>query len=180
MSQSHLLQVHEIQEADIKPLLDYWYNATEEHLANMGADISKLPLRIDFQKKISNQIELPYKEKKAYALIWTIDQKAMGHCNIGDIQYGESAFMHLHSWYSENRLKGIGNQLVKKSIPYFFKNFQLQKLFCQPYALNPAPNKTLEKIGFTFIKKYECTPGSINFKQEVNLYSLDKSSLEKW
>jgi len=174
------LKVAEIQEHNIGTLLDYWYGATKVELERMGADISKLPKREEFHQKLQHQLSLPYNEKQAYALIWFLDDKAIGHCNIGDIQYGSSAFMHLHSWYPKNRLKGMGQVLVKKSIPYFFNNFNLDKLFCQPYALNPAPNKTLKKLGFSFLKEYECTPGSINFKQKVNLYSLDKAAIEKW
>jgi hypothetical protein len=49
----------------------------------------------------------------------------------------------------------------------------LKKLFCEPYALNPAPNKTLEKIGFEFVKEYITTPGWINFEQPVKLWMMD-------
>jgi hypothetical protein len=38
--------------------------------------------------------------------------------------------------------------------------------------LNPAPNKTLEKIGFTFIKSHTCVPGYLNFEQEVNRWEM--------
>ncbi len=174
------LEVTEIQNHHIDSLLDYWYGASKADLERMGADITKLPKREEFHKKLAHQIPLPYDKKQAYALIWLLNDTAMGHCNIGDIQYGSSAFMHLHSWYPKNRLKGMGELLVKKSIPYFFNNFKLEKLYCQPYALNPAPNKTLKKLGFNFLKEYECTPGSINFHQKVHLYSLDKSSIKAW
>jgi RimJ/RimL family protein N-acetyltransferase len=60
--------------------------------------------------------------------------------------------MHLHLWYPDKRIKGMGVQLVKKSLPYFFNNLHLKTLYCEPYALNPAPNKTLPKVGFEFVK----------------------------
>ena len=180
MNQFQQLSVIEISELHVDDLLDYWYGASTEQLKLMGADINKLPPRSDFQEKLLQQIALPYRNKKSYATIWTLNDKAIGHCNIGDINFGNDAYMHLHLWYPDNRLKGMGTKLVQKSIPYFFKNFNLSKLYCQPYSLNPAPNKTLKKIGFTFIKEHECIPGSINFKQSVNLYSLEKASFDKW
>ena len=61
--------------------------------------------------------------------------------------------MHLHLWNTTHRKKGVGSILIKKSLPLFFKNYQLEYLDCEPYALIPAPNKTLEKIGFQFIEK---------------------------
>jgi RimJ/RimL family protein N-acetyltransferase len=86
--------------------------------------------------------------------------------------------MHLHLWKSKNRKKGIGTELVRKSIPFYFENFKIEKLICEPYALNPAPNKTLEKIGFEFIKKYRTIPGSLNFEQDVNRWELTKEKFE--
>ena len=73
----------------------------------------------------------------------------------------------------------MGTQLVKMTLPYFFKNLQLKKLYCEAYALNLAPNKTLEKIGFTFIKKYTTTPGFLNFEQEVNKWELSYEQFKK-
>jgi RimJ/RimL family protein N-acetyltransferase len=48
---------------------------------------------------------------------------------------------------------------VKKSVPYFFEKLKLKVLYCEPYANNPAPNKTLFKIGSNFEKKYRTIPG---------------------
>jgi len=73
--------------------------------------------------------------------------------------------MHLHLWNAASRKKGIGSQLVKMSLKYFFENLKLKRLFCEPYALNPAPNKTLEKTGFDFVKEYITIPGAFNFEQ---------------
>ena len=84
--------------------------------------------------------------------------------------------MHIHLWHSDNRKKGDGSYFIKESLFYYFQKFKLQKLFCQPYALNPAPNKTLHNAGFEFIKKYETIPGWLNFKQFVNLWVLDSNS----
>ena len=51
--------------------------------------------------------------------------------------------------------------------------FNLLKLFSQPYALNPAPNRTLQKVGFKYLKTYETTPSWINFRQPVTLWLLN-------
>ena len=58
------------------------------------------------------------------------------------------------------------------SLSYFFKHLKLQKVVCEPYALNDAPNKTLKKAGFNFIKEYTTIPGSLNFEQPVKQWSL--------
>ena len=45
-----------------------------------------------------------------------------------------------------------------------------------PYALNPAPNKTLGRAGFSFSRHYIGTPGSINFEQEVNVWEMSRDA----
>ena len=80
--------------------------------------------------------------------------------------------MHLHLWNTGTRQKGMGTALVKLTLPFFFINYHIKKLYCEPYALNPAPNKTLEKAGFKFVKKFTTIPGWLNFEQEVNLWEM--------
>ena len=48
----------------------------------------------------------------------------------------------------------------------------LKILYCEPYSLNPAPNHTLKKIGFEFVKENITIPGFLNFEQKVNLWKL--------
>lgn len=86
--------------------------------------------------------------------------------------------MHLHIWDYMNRKKGFGAALIKKSLPFYFKNLKLQEVYCEPYALNPAPNKVVEKIGFTFIKQYLTVPGASNFEQMVNQWKLTRADYE--
>ncbi|MBB6460136.1 GNAT family N-acetyltransferase [Flammeovirga kamogawensis] len=171
--------VRELISSDISLIADYWLKSDHTYLTSLGVDISKLPRRKDLVDMIENQLVLSYKEKKNYALIWEIDGEAIGHSNINSIKYGHSANMHLHIWKTDLRRKGAGVELVEKSLPFYFNNFDLDVLNCSPSAENDAPNKTLEKIGFTFIKKHITIPGSLNFKQEVNHWEIRKNDFLK-
>jgi len=181
MNEDYHIKVREIELKDIDLIADYWLRSDADYLLDMGADISKLPTRNEFCKMLVEQINLPIKDKKSYALIWELNGKQVGHSNVNGIEYGKHATMHLHLWKSDSRKKGIGTVLVKKSLPFYFENLEIQKLVCEPYALNPAPNRTLKKVGFEFEKKYTTVPGSINFEQEVNRWKLSKKKylLEK-
>lgn len=167
-------KIRELQVSDIPLLLDYWYNSDAAFLRGIGADKNKLPSRNDFNRMLKSQIDTALKDKKSYALIWELDGRAIGHTNVNKLVFGKHAFMHLHLWKNPNRKKGLGSVFVKESLPFYFENLKLQKLFCEPYALNPAPNKTLKKVGFRFQKRYKTNPGSINFLQEVNRWSMTK------
>ncbi|HMK25669.1 MAG TPA: GNAT family protein [Chitinophagaceae bacterium] len=168
----NLLSVREIQKCDIEPITQYWLTADPAFLTGMGVDLNKMPSREEWVTMLSEQLAQPYPEKKSYCMIWLADNKAIGHCNVNKIKFGEEAYMHLHVWNTEFRKKGMGTELVKISLPYFFENLELKKIFSEPYALNPAPNRTLEKAGFTFVKEYITTPGFLNFEQAVNLWEL--------
>lgn len=164
-----------MESKDIALIADYWFNAKPDFLAAMGVDIEKLPSPEDFSKMLSEQIRTDIKHKKSYALIWEINGEAVGHCNVNNIRFGEQATMHLHMWNSSNRRKGIGTALVQQSLPFFFERLGIHTLICEPYALNPAPNKTVENVGFIFTKRYSCIPGALNFEQEVNRWELSKT-----
>ena len=168
-------EVRDLLPEEVTLIADYWTTSSDEHLNSMGADPAKLPSREQFIGMLSRQLSLPLNQRTAHPLLWLIDGQPAGHCNINQIQYGNEAHMHLHLWEKTSRRRGIGTWLVKKSIPVFLRDFALKRLYCEPYALNPAPNRTLEKAGFRFVKSYVTVPGSINFEQEVNQWVFDQS-----
>jgi RimJ/RimL family protein N-acetyltransferase len=71
------------------------------------------------------------------------------------------------------RHAGLGTEFLRRSIEVFFRRFALRRLYCEPYAANPAPNRVLSKAGFRFIERYRTIPGLINSEQEVNRYVLE-------
>ncbi|WP_204281986.1 GNAT family N-acetyltransferase [Pontibacter burrus] len=173
------LSLRELETKDIPLLADYWLNAEPDFLIGMGVDLAKLPNREEWAAMLTQQLSLPVNERKSYALIWEEDNTPVGHSNVNKIVFGDSAYMHLHLWQPALRQRGVGTELVKKSLPFYFEKLQLKTLYCEPYAHNPAPNKTLAKTGFEFVKRHTTIPGTINFEQEVNLWQLTHAQYEK-
>ena len=171
------LSVREIQHSDLEPLCDYWFKSSPEFLIAMGVDLSKMPTREEWKEMLSEQLGQSYEEKKSYCIAWLLDNEPIGHSNVNRIIFGEEAYMHLHIWKPGNRTKGMGLQFVKMTLPFFFQHMNLKKICCEPYSLNPAPNKTMEKLGFEFIKEYITVPGFINFEQRVKHWEM---TLEKF
>ena len=166
------LTVKEMQLSNIEKIVDYFLNADAAFLKGMGADKNKLPKRQEWIDLLTLEFYKPYEEKAHYYIIWHIDKQPVGHSNINKIKFGQTAAMHLQLWYPEKRNRGFGVRFLKKTLPFYFENFQLKKLICEPYAENVAPNRTLKKVGFQFIKTYETTPGWINFHQTVTRYEM--------
>lgn len=173
------LSIKELQLSEIDFLVDYWMNSDPQHLINMGVDLDKMPTKEQFTARMQQQIQLPIEQKQSFGLIWLLNNEPVGHCNTNPTNFGNEAFMHLHLWKNDNRQKGLGNEFVLKSLPFFFEKLRLKKLISEPYALNAAPNSTLEKVGFTFIKEYITTPGSINFEQPVKRWEMTFEEYQK-
>lgn len=171
--------VRPLQSSDLDPLIDYWLNAEPAFLQGMGVDLDKMPARQQWVDMLSKQLTQSYEEKQSYCLIWEVDGQSVGHSNVSKIEFGSNAYMHLHLWRPVLRQQGLGAALVRLTLPYYFENLHLKTLFCEPYAHNPAPNKTLEKLGFTLLKTYVGTPGWLNFEQEVNLWEMTRQQFER-
>jgi len=172
------LTVREIQANDIEKIVDYFVNADTEFLKGMGADKRKLPKKEDWIKKLQSGFQKSNSGKDFYYIIWLIDNQAIGHSNINNIEFGKSAKMHLHLWNNDKRESGLGLNFLRLTIPYYFKNFELEKLICEPFSKNVAVNKVLKKLAFELVRTYETTPGWINFHQIVNRYELKKEQLK--
>ena len=173
------LTVRELTEADITPLTNYWLSASAEFLTGMGVDLSKMPAREQWHDMLNQQLQQSYPEKQSYGMIWLLDGMPIGHSNVNKIIFGEEGYMHLHIWDTAVRKMGYGNAFIRLTIPYFFRNLQLKNLYCEPYALNPAPNRTLEKAGFQFLREYITIPGWLNFEQPVKLWVMSLEEFSK-
>ena len=167
-----------LERKDISHVVNYWQTASEKHLNAMGIEKKDLSALDNLEVYMTNQLLLPYSEKSALYTIGLLNNEPYGHCYINSIDYGNEAHMHLHVWNFEIRQKGLGTQMVKQAIPLFFKHLKLKTLICEPYALNPAANKTLEKLGFQFENCYTSTPSGWDFKLKVNRWKLTRSTFK--
>jgi RimJ/RimL family protein N-acetyltransferase len=174
-----VLSVREITHADIPAIVNYWQTASDAHLTGMGVDLRKMPTAEQFTQVLKKNIDTPLQQRISCCVIWEADGQPVGHSNTNPTRFGDEAFMHLHLWNSGTRKKGLGTELVKLTLPYYFNTLKLKRLFCEPYALNPAPNKTIEKLGFEFVKEHITTPGFINFEQPVKRWLMTRERFEQ-
>lgn len=176
---NNLLSVRELSSNDVPFIMKYWYESDKDYLVSLGADLAKIPSKEVMEEMLLQAAQLPIEKKQSYCIIWEINGQPSGHSNINKIIFGQEAYMHLHLWNTGTRQKGMGASLVKMTLPYFFNNCKLKMLYCEPYALNAAPNKTLAKAGFTFVKEYVTVPGYINFEQPVKRWELSHADFQK-
>jgi RimJ/RimL family protein N-acetyltransferase len=173
--------MHGVDEIGVRPfssreeyelMLDYFLKADDAFLRGMGVDRLRLPERDKWLDALLADHQKPDNERDRFYLIWTFRGQRVGHSSINKIVLGTEAFIHLHLWDSQLRRAGLGTEFLRRSANFYFQRFNLKKLVCEPSADNPAPNRVLEKLGFTFVRRYRTIPGVIAFEQDVNRYEL--------
>ncbi len=159
-------------------MVDYFLRADHALLRGMGVDPQELPRREAWLESLMRDHERANTDKERSYLAWIYHGAPVGHSSINRIKVGVEAFIHLHLWIGGMRKTGLGTQYFKASAAEFMRVFRLERLYCEPYAENPAPNRVLLKAGFRFVRRYRTIPGAINFEQDVNQYVLESSADE--
>jgi RimJ/RimL family protein N-acetyltransferase len=140
----------------------------------MGVDPSRLLSREAWRKRFDEEFAQPLDKRQRYVLAWLCDGQVVGFSSCDRIVFGDRANMHLHVFEEGKRRTGIGAPCVKQSVEIYFERFRLKRLFCEPNALNVAPNRTLAKAGFTYVKTYMTVPGPINVHQPVTQWLIER------
>ena len=159
---------------DYARMIDYFLGAEPEILRAMGVDPARLPQRAIWLESAMRDHARPDGERQRFYLAWIHRGDPVGHSSVNKITIGEQAFIHLHLWDGALRQAGLGTQYFRASATEFMRALRLERIYCEPYAENPAPNRVLLKCGFRFVKRYRTIPGDINFEQDVNQYVLER------
>jgi len=173
------LSVREAHIDDIEMIVRYFLESSPQYLSGMGAESSLLPREEEWIRFIICEMHKTRKAQEIFYVIWEVNNSPVGHSNINNISFGNEAFMHLHLWNAANRQQGWGTRFVMESLEYYFSYFNLKQIKCEPFELNLAPAKTLEKAGFEFQRTYRTIPSTICFRQQVNSYLLTRKKWEK-
>ena len=175
MSLETQLMVREMQLCEVGIRVNYFHDATDEHLRVLGVDRSLLPTRRAWLAFYEEDCARPIQERMNYSLVWQRDSQIVGFSSTDRIDFGNEAFMHLHVIEARLRNTGLGAQFVRLSAQAYFEALELQRLFCEPNAFNVAPNRTLQRAGFRYLFTHEAKPTSINFTQITTRWVLDRS-----
>lgn len=156
-------------------VVEYFHGAPDELLLRMGVERRLLPPRRRWLEQLRADHTRGPGEAERIWLCWLHDAEAVGHSSLSEIVPGDHAHIHLHMWRPLDRRHGLGARLFHLSATYAFEHLDLARLYCEPKADNPAPNRVLGKLGFRLIETRWGNPGSITFEQQTNLYVLERS-----
>ena len=153
-------------------MVNYFHGADDAFLHGMGVEREKLPQREEWLSQLLLDHQVDESARDRVYLAWIYGGEQVGHSSLARLKIGEEAYIHLHLWRSDLRRAGLGAEFFKRSVNFAFEKFRLQRLWCEPCAANPAPNRVLTKLGFRLVGHYRGVPGPINFEQDVNRYEL--------
>ena len=153
-------------------IIDYFHDAAPEFLHAVGVDPAKLPPRDQWHAHYEREFALPVEQRKSFLVLWELERAPLGFSTADKIEIGKQAFMHLHIFQPDRRRHGFGAALVRQTAQTYFDMLRIDELYCEPYAVNAAPNRTLQKAGFQYVMTHETVPGPLNFHQPVNRWML--------
>lgn len=161
--------------SETSEIITYFHSATPEFLEVMGVDPSRLPTPSQWKQRYEQMFNQPIEQRSHVMVSWFEGEAFVGFSTADKIVIGERANMHLHVKDPSRRQRGIGAECVRQSARLYFQTLKLKQLFCEPNAFNVAPNRTLQKAGFKYVKTHMTVPGPLNFHQAVNRWVMDRS-----
>jgi RimJ/RimL family protein N-acetyltransferase len=167
------LVVREMALDQVDLVIDYFHGSTPEHLEAMGVDPTRLPPRSQWRARYAGEFEKPLEERSTLLVVWELDGVAVGFSTSDRIVHGDEARMHLHIVDAHRRGSGIGAAAVRETVGIYFSALALKRLFCEPNAFNVAPNRTLQRAGFRYVKTYRTVPGPLNYHQAVTRWVFE-------
>jgi RimJ/RimL family protein N-acetyltransferase len=167
------LTVREMRLDEVALRIDYFHDASDQHLLRLGVDRARLPSKEAWQTDYEADCQRPLPARVNYSIVWERDHQVVGFSTTDKIRFGVDAFMHLHILDARNRQAGMGAEFVKLSAATYFDVLELRRLYCQPNAFNIAPNRSLQRAGFRYEFTHEDAPSEINFLQPVTRWVLD-------
>jgi RimJ/RimL family protein N-acetyltransferase len=166
--------VREMLDSEFDVVIDYFYKATPEFLETLGVDPTRLPPPDSWRERFQRDSARPIEQRASLIVLWLSNDQPIGFSSSDKINYGEQANMHLHVVDPERRNRGIGVECVQRSADIYFDRLKLKRLFCEPNAFNVAPNRTLQKAGFKYLKTHMTVPGPLNFHQAVTRWAMER------
>jgi RimJ/RimL family protein N-acetyltransferase len=129
-----------------------------------------------WRESYAAEFSKPPKKRSVLLVLWELDGTPLGFSIADKIRVGDQANMHLHIVDPKRRGAGYGTECVRRTASIYFDVLQIERLFCEPNAFNVAPNRTLARAGFTYVKTHMTVPGPLNYHQAVTRWALERET----
>jgi RimJ/RimL family protein N-acetyltransferase len=174
------LTVRPLASEDFDGFIAYFTRASKADAERMGMAIERVPSASQLRSELEAMIATPVDRLRSFVLAWCVNNTAVGHSSLKDIEPGEVGSMHLHMWRADLRGQGYGPRLFCLSALDFYQRFKLKRIICEPKADNPIPNRMLQKIGFPLVLTHVAASSELAFVCELNRYDIKRDIAERY
>jgi hypothetical protein len=96
MSTTPRLSARPMRLDEVDLIIEYFHGASPEHLEMLGVDPTRLPERKQWKQRYEDDFARPIAERRAFLVVWQLDEASIGFSTADKIKYGVQANMHLH------------------------------------------------------------------------------------
>jgi RimJ/RimL family protein N-acetyltransferase len=147
-------------------------------MERMGVAIDRMPPAKQIRENLEPILSSPNNSAHSSVLAWCLDSEAIGHSSLKDIVPGESGNIHLHLWRADLRGRGHGPRFFCLAAIDFYDRFQLKRMWCEPKADNPAPNRLLQRLGFPLLSTRVGASSELSAICLLNRYDIQRRIAE--
>lgn len=164
----NLVSVRDLTEADIPPLLNYWFRSPPGFIEAMGVDPGKLPSEEEMRGNIAMRI----REQVGNALIIQHGSDAIGMHTINPPHEGDFGIFHAHIWIPEFRGRGVGLICYPLACRKFIERFNLKRILFKTPVQNTSAIRVKEKLGIRCIGEETVGFGIIREGTRAKVFEL--------
>lgn len=172
------ITIRDFTENDVIAQDEYFKNASDEFLYNMGVEVS-VARNLPPSSRAKQILSLPVKERSLHTYAVDLNNNLVGVCVVKKIQLGKSADMHAHIFNLEHRHRGYATRIFLQILENIFQTFEVKVLICEPCVTNLAPNAFLEKMGFRPVAQVLTPAGGVLREHLANRYEIKKEFFDE-
>ena len=157
------------EEADIAPIIDYWYSSTEDYLADMGVDRARLGTPEQARLRYMRALRSGDPAQSSILFAIKMDGKFAGFTLLNQYE-PQTNYSHWHIAESARRRGGISTALYPHRIKMYFATTRMERLIHQTRPRNAGVNRMLDKYvaiaETSFVEKPDgvAAPGTFNMR----------------
>ncbi len=173
--------VRDFYEADVSPLVNYWYRSPQGFIETMGIDHEKLFPETQFRKLMLDTCEANtlLAVSKLPVLTITYKGKAIGSHAMSPLVEGDHGVFHAHIWNPEMRGKGIGRITYPKACLIFMNRFDLKRILFKTPIRNIAAVRVKEDLDIRCIGEEIIDFGIIRDGTRAKVFELTRPEAER-
>ncbi len=172
-----VLILREVEESDLHTLVDYWMDASDDHLELLGVDRTALGSRDDIEGRFRSYLPSSGPIDKA---LWvtTVDGVVSAYVNI-HLKAPDENYLHGHIIRADLRGRGIGYDGTLNVVRQAFARYAAMEsilLVTQPH--NERVNGLLTKLGLRSQRRYLERPDGLPQPGWFFVYEITRQMVE--